>query len=226
MQTLGHWIGGKHTEPASGAHAPVFDPARGTQRARLGLADEIEVDAAVAAAHAAYPAWSASSVARRTAFLYAYRELLAAHREELAALVTAEHGKVHADALGELARGLEVVELACNAPELLKGELTTEASTGIDVATLRRPLGVVAGITPFNFPAMVPLWMFPLALACGNTFVLKPSEKDPSASLRLADAAELLSRSGHGALPARDETGAVASGDAGAVMTDLFGGLG
>ncbi|WP_016908666.1 CoA-acylating methylmalonate-semialdehyde dehydrogenase [Streptomyces xiaopingdaonensis] len=189
MKTLGHWIGGQHTEAASGAFGPVFDPATGERRAQLGLADEAEVDAAVAAASTAYPEWSRSSVTRRTSFLFAYRELLAAHREELAALVTAEHGKVHSDALGELARGIEVVELACNAPELLKGELTTEASGGIDVASLRRPLGVVAGITPFNFPAMVPLWMFPLALACGNTFVLKPSEKDPSASLRLAELA-------------------------------------
>ncbi|MFD7510335.1 CoA-acylating methylmalonate-semialdehyde dehydrogenase, partial [Streptomyces sp. NPDC059853] len=157
--------------------------------ARVGLASAAEVDAAVAAARAAYTSWRTVPIARRTAQLFRSRELLDARRDELARLITAEHGKVHADALGEVARGLEIVELACGIPQHLKGQLSTQVSSGVDVASIRQPLGVVAGITPFNFPAMVPLWMFPLALACGNTFVLKPSEKDPSAALRLVELA-------------------------------------
>lgn len=183
---VGHWINGGPVRGASGAHGPVYDPATGERTARVALASAAEVDRAVAAAREARADWSGGSLAFRTGILFRYRELLVAHREELARLITAEHGKTHADALGEVARGLEVVELACGVPQLVRGELSTEVSRRVDVASIRQPLGVVAGITPFNFPAMVPMWMFPLAIACGNTFVLKPSEKVPSAALRLA----------------------------------------
>jgi malonate-semialdehyde dehydrogenase (acetylating)/methylmalonate-semialdehyde dehydrogenase len=189
MKTLTHWIGGKPVESVSGRFGAVYDPATGAQEKQVGFATVDEVDAAVASAKDAFGSWGASSLARRTAILFKYRELLDAHREEIAGLITAEHGKVHSDALGEVARGMEIVELACGISVQLKGELSTQVSTRVDVASIRQPLGVVAGITPFNFPAMVPMWMFPLAIACGNTFVLKPSEKDPSASLRLAELA-------------------------------------
>ncbi|MDK1476147.1 CoA-acylating methylmalonate-semialdehyde dehydrogenase [Streptomyces sp. 549] len=189
MKTVGHWIDNKPVDGTSGNHSPVYDPATGEQTTRVALASATEVDTAVAAASAAYRTWSQTSLSRRTAILFRYRELLDAHRDELASLITAEHGKVHSDALGEVARGLEIVELACGIPEKLKGELSTQVSTRVDVASIRQSIGVVAGITPFNFPAMVPMWMFPLAVACGNTFVLKPSEKDPSASYRLAELA-------------------------------------
>lgn len=189
MKTINHWIGGKPVEGVSGNHGPVHNPATGAQDTRVALASAAEVDQAVAAAKGAFAGWGTASLATRTAFLFRYRELLAAHREEIAALITAEHGKVHSDALGEVARGLEIVELACGIPQQLKGELSTQVSTRVDVSAIRQPLGVVAGITPFNFPAMVPMWMFPLAIACGNTFVLKPSEKVPSAAFRLAELA-------------------------------------
>jgi len=189
MKTLGHWIDGKPAEPASGTFGPVYNPAVGDQPTRVALASVEEVDAAVAAARAAYPSWSGTSLAARTAFLFRYRQLVDAHRDEIAGLISAEHGKVHSDALGEVARGMEILELACGIPEKLKGELSTQVSTRVDVSSIRQPVGVVAGITPFNFPAMVPMWMFPLAIACGNTFVLKPSEKDPSAGYRLAELA-------------------------------------
>ncbi|MFF4085575.1 CoA-acylating methylmalonate-semialdehyde dehydrogenase [Streptomyces nigra] len=186
MTTLSHWIDGKPVESTSGRYGPVHNPATGVQEKQVGFATVAEVDAAVASARTAFESWGTSSLARRTAILFKYRELLDAHRDELARLITAEHGKVHSDALGEVARGMEIVELACGISVQLKGELSTQVSTRVDVASIRQPLGVVAGITPFNFPAMVPMWMFPLAIACGNTFVLKPSEKDPSASLLLA----------------------------------------
>ncbi|NEC30061.1 CoA-acylating methylmalonate-semialdehyde dehydrogenase [Streptomyces sp. SID8111] len=189
MKTISHFIGGKPVEGTSGRFGPVWNPATGVQEKQVAFATADEVDAAVAAAKDAFTTWGASSLARRTAILFKYRELLDAHRDEIAALITAEHGKVHSDALGEVARGMEIVELACGISVQLKGELSTQVSTRVDVASIRQPLGVVAGITPFNFPAMVPMWMFPLAIACGNTFVLKPSEKDPSASLRLAELA-------------------------------------
>ncbi|GAA0416337.1 CoA-acylating methylmalonate-semialdehyde dehydrogenase [Streptomyces luteireticuli] len=189
MQTINHWIGGKPVEGVSGNHGPVVNPATGVQEKQVALASAGDVDAAVAAARDAFAAWGTSSLAKRTGVLFRYRELVHAHREEIARLITAEHGKVHADALGEVTRGLEIVELACGITEKLKGELSTQVSTRVDVAAIRQPLGVVAGITPFNFPAMVPLWMFPLAVACGNTFVLKPSEKVPSAAMRLAELA-------------------------------------
>ncbi|AZQ71674.1 CoA-acylating methylmalonate-semialdehyde dehydrogenase [Streptomyces luteoverticillatus] len=189
MKTVNHWIDGKSVEGTSGTYGPVTDPATGVVTTRVAFATAEEVDAAVAAAKAAYGTWGGSSLAQRTAVLFRYRALLDAHREELARLITAEHGKVHSDALGEVARGLEVVELACGITQQLKGELSTQVSSRVDVSAIRQPLGVVAGITPFNFPAMVPMWMFPLAIACGNTFVLKPSEKDPSSAIRLAELA-------------------------------------
>ncbi|MFF4606804.1 CoA-acylating methylmalonate-semialdehyde dehydrogenase [Streptomyces sp. NPDC001339] len=189
MKTISHWIGGKSVEGVSGNFGPVYNPATGAQEKQVAFASAEEVDAAVRAAKEAYRTWGTSSLAKRTTVLFKYRELVDAHREELARLITAEHGKVHSDALGEVARGLEIVELACGIPEKLKGELSTQVSTRVDVAAIRQSLGVVAGITPFNFPAMVPMWMFPLAIACGNTFVLKPSEKVPSAAFKLAELA-------------------------------------
>ncbi|WP_431771076.1 CoA-acylating methylmalonate-semialdehyde dehydrogenase [Streptomyces cucumeris] len=189
MKTVNHWIGGKAVEGATGRFGPVYNPATGAQDTQVALASVDEVDAAVATAKDAFRSWGTTSLAKRTAILFKLRELVVAHRDELAELITAEHGKVHSDALGEVARGLEIVELACSIAEKLKGELSTQVSSGVDVSSIRQPLGVVAGITPFNFPAMVPMWMFPVAIACGNTFVLKPSEKDPSAALRLAELA-------------------------------------
>ncbi|MEU8823242.1 CoA-acylating methylmalonate-semialdehyde dehydrogenase [Streptomyces sp. NPDC048636] len=189
MKTVNHWIGGKAVEGATGRFGPVYNPATGAQDTQVALASVDEVDAAVATAKEAFRVWGGTSLAKRTAILFKFRELVVAHRDELAELITAEHGKVHSDALGEVARGLEIVELACSIAEKLKGELSTQVSTGVDVSSIRQPLGVVAGITPFNFPAMVPMWMFPVAIACGNTFVLKPSEKDPSAAVRLAELA-------------------------------------
>ncbi|MEU5207693.1 CoA-acylating methylmalonate-semialdehyde dehydrogenase [Streptomyces sp. NPDC020742] len=189
MKTISHWIGGKPVEGASGNVGPVYNPATGAQEKQVAFASVEEVDAAVRTAKEAFASWSVSSLAKRTSVLFKYRELIDAHREELARLITAEHGKVHSDALGEVARGLEIVELACSIPEKLKGELSTQVSSRVDVASIRQAVGVVAGITPFNFPAMVPMWMFPLAIACGNTFVLKPSEKVPSAAFRLAELA-------------------------------------
>jgi malonate-semialdehyde dehydrogenase (acetylating)/methylmalonate-semialdehyde dehydrogenase len=186
-QQIGHWIDGRRTPGTSGRTAPVFNPASGEQTGEVALASAGEVGAAVASAVAAARSWRSASLSRRAAVLFAFRELLHAHADELAALVTAEHGKVLADAAGEVARGLENVEFATGVPQLLKGGYSEQAATGVDVYSIRQPLGVVAGITPFNFPAMVPLWMCANAIACGNAFVLKPSEKDPSASLRLAE---------------------------------------
>ncbi|MGW1146297.1 CoA-acylating methylmalonate-semialdehyde dehydrogenase [Streptomyces sp. NPDC002454] len=188
-KTVHHWIGGKTVEGTSDAHGSVTDPATGEVTARVAFATVDEVDAAVAVARDAFATWGTTSLSRRTAILFRFRALLDAHRDEIAELITAEHGKVHADALGEVARGMEVVELACGITTQLKGELSTEVAGRVDVASIRQPLGVVVGITPFNFPGMVPLWMFPLAVACGNTFVLKPSEKDPSVTLRIAELA-------------------------------------
>ncbi len=186
MKQITHWINGKPWVGTAPRRGMVFDPATGLQTGEVDFATVAEVDAAVDAATAAFPAWRATSLAKRTSFLFAFRELLASRIDDLAQVLTSEHGKVSADAAGEVTRGLEVVEFACGIAQLLKGEFTENASTGVNVHSLRQPLGVVAGITPFNFPAMVPLWMFPLAIACGNTFVLKPSEKDPSASILLA----------------------------------------
>src|SRR5215211_428084 len=186
IRRIEHWIGGRRTAGTSGRSGPVYDPARGVQTGEVDLASVQDVDAAVAAARDAFPAWRAMSLSRRAELLFRIRELVHDRREEVARILTAEHGKVLSDALGEVARGLEVIEFACGIPTLLKGSFSEQASTGIDVYSIRQPIGVVAGITPFNFPAMVPMWMWAPALACGNTFVLKPSEKDPSASLYVA----------------------------------------
>jgi malonate-semialdehyde dehydrogenase (acetylating)/methylmalonate-semialdehyde dehydrogenase len=193
MNRISHWIDGKVVAGSSGREGPVFNPATGEQAAAVDLASVEEVDAAVASALAAFPGWRATSLSRRAEVLFRIRELIDANRKEIASLLTAEHGKVLSDAMGEVARGLENVEFACGVPHLLKGGYSEQAATGVDVYSIRQPLGVVAGITPFNFPAMVPMWMFANALACGNTFVLKPSEKDPSASLFIA---ELLASAG------------------------------
>jgi malonate-semialdehyde dehydrogenase (acetylating) / methylmalonate-semialdehyde dehydrogenase len=189
VRTIQHFIDGKHSDGTSGRHGSVTNPATGEVTGRVPLASESEVDTAVSSAAEAFETWGTASLAKRTQVMFNYRELVNAHRDEIAELITAEHGKVHSDALGEVARGLEIVELACGIPQLLKGETSTQVSTRVDVESIRQPVGVVAGITPFNFPAMVPMWMFPVALACGNTFVLKPSEKDPSATLRLVELA-------------------------------------
>jgi len=182
-----HFIGGQRVGGDGARNQPVFNPATGQESGRLPMATAQDVDAAVQAAKAAFPAWANTPPLRRARVLFKFREILEKNTDALAAQITAEHGKTHSDALGEVARGIEVVEFACGIPQLLKGEVTENISTQVDSHSLRQPLGVVAGITPFNFPAMVPLWMFPIALACGNCFVLKPSERDPSASLLLAD---------------------------------------
>ncbi len=188
MDTLGHWIGGKPVVEDSARTGEVFDPAIGRVTQHVAFADVAMVDRAVAAALDAWrTTWRRSSLTQRANVLFAFRELVAAHKDELAALIVAEHGKVHSDALGEVQRGLEVIEFACGIPHLLKGSFSENVSTEVDSYSLRQPLGVVAGITPFNFPAMVPMWMFPVAIAAGNAFVLKPSERDPSVSLRLAE---------------------------------------
>ncbi|HET8593739.1 MAG TPA: CoA-acylating methylmalonate-semialdehyde dehydrogenase [Intrasporangium sp.] len=187
ITSIDHWISGSRTPGSSGRTAPVFDPASGEQTGAVALASRAEVDEAVKTAVASARQWRASSLSARSAVLFAFRELLHSHTDELAAIITAEHGKVLSDAAGEVARGLENVEFATGIPALLKGGYSEQAATGVDVYSVRQPLGVVAGITPFNFPAMVPLWMCANAIACGNAFVLKPSEKDPSASLRLAE---------------------------------------
>ncbi len=181
-----HWIGGQIVEGVSGRHGPVYDPATGRIAREVDFATADEVGAAVAAARAAFPGWRATSLSKRTDILFKIRNLVETHRRELAAHLTAEHGKVPSDALGEIARGLENLEFACSVPTLMKGGFSEQVSTGVDVYQIRQPLGVVAGITPFNFPAMVPMWMFANAIATGNTFILKPSEKDPSASMFLA----------------------------------------
>src|SRR5690349_12132689 len=188
-----HWIGGRRVEGGSGRSGPVYNPATGRQTGAVDFATAEEVDAAVQAARAAFPAWRETSLAKRAELFFRIRELLHARREEVAEILTREHGKVLSDALGEVTRGLEVVEHCCGIPTLIKGEHSEQASTGLDVYSIRQPLGVVAGITPFNFPAMVPMWMWAPAIACGNTFVLKPSEKDSSASVYMA---ELLKEAG------------------------------
>jgi malonate-semialdehyde dehydrogenase (acetylating) / methylmalonate-semialdehyde dehydrogenase len=184
--TISHWIDGAITPGTSGRTSAVFNPATGKQTGDLDLASAAEVDAAVASAKTAAREWGRSSLSRRSAVLFAFRALVAEHLDEIAAAITAEQGKTMPDARGEVQRGLENIEYACGVPTLLKGGYSEQASTGVDVYSIRQPLGVVAGITPFNFPAMVPLWMCVNAIACGNTFLLKPSEKDPSASLVLA----------------------------------------
>ena len=193
MNRIGHWIDGKVVAGTSGRSAVVWDPATGQQQAAVDLASVDELDMAIAVAKAAFPAWRATNLSRRAEVMFHMRELVAANRKEIASLISKEHGKVLSDALGEVARGLENIEFSCGIPNLLKGGYSEQASTGVDVYSIKQPLGVVAGITPFNFPGMVPMWMFANAIACGNTFILKPSEKDPSASMFLG---ELLKQAG------------------------------
>ncbi len=193
MNRISHWIDGKVVEGASDRRGVVWNPATGEQQASVDFASVDELDAAISVAKAAFPMWRATNLSRRAEVMFHLRELIDANRKELATIIAKEHGKVVGDALGEVARGLENVEFACGIPNLLKGGYSEQASTGVDVYSIKQPLGVVAGITPFNFPAMVPMWMFANAIACGNTFVLKPSEKDPSASMFLA---ELLKQAG------------------------------
>jgi malonate-semialdehyde dehydrogenase (acetylating)/methylmalonate-semialdehyde dehydrogenase len=185
LETVAHWIGGERLQDAS-RYGEVTDPATGAVTRRVAFASPADVDRAVAAAQAGFEVWSAQSLTKRTNVMFKFREVLAANAGELARVITAEHGKTTVDARGEVQRGLEVVEFACGIAHLMKGEASDSVATGVDSHSLRQPLGVAVGITPFNFPAMVPMWMFPLALACGNAFILKPSEKDPSASLLMA----------------------------------------
>jgi malonate-semialdehyde dehydrogenase (acetylating) / methylmalonate-semialdehyde dehydrogenase len=190
---VGHFVNGVAMASTSGRRQPVYNPATGAVARQVALGSVAEVNAAVAAAQAAFPAWADTPPIRRARVMNKFLELLNQQRDTLAAMITAEHGKVFTDAQGEVSRGIDIVEFACGVPQLLKGDFTDQVSTGIDNWTLRQPLGVVAGITPFNFPVMVPMWMFPVAIACGNCFILKPSERDPSASVFMA---ELLKQAG------------------------------
>ena len=192
-EELGHFIAGKRVVGKSGRFGDVFNPAVGEVTARVAFADSGEIDAAVKAARDAFPAWAATPPLTRARVMFKYKELLEQNRDKLARMIGSEHGKVLADATGEVTRGIEVVEFVCGIPQLLKGEFTENIGANIDSYGVRQPLGVCAGITPFNFPAMVPMWMFPVAIACGNSFVLKPSERDPSPPLFLA---ELLAQAG------------------------------
>ncbi len=193
MRKIDHYVSGKRVAGKNGNYADVTNPATGEVIAATPLASADEVRDVIAAANAALPAWAATPPAQRAEVFYTFRDLLKSHAAELAPMLSDEHGKTNPDALGEIARGIEVVEFACGIPHLLKGEYSEAVSTGVDSYTLRKPVGVCAGITPFNFPAMVPMWMYPVAIACGNTFILKPSEKDPSVTVRIA---ELFSQAG------------------------------
>jgi malonate-semialdehyde dehydrogenase (acetylating)/methylmalonate-semialdehyde dehydrogenase len=193
LRTIGHWIGGETIRGESGRTGPVFNPATGEQTGEVTFASVEDIDRAVTAAPEAHATWRHWSLSKRAELFFRIYQLVDEHRDDLARLLTAEHGKVLSDAKGEVQRGIEVIEYVCGIPELLKGDYSEQVSTGIDVYSIRQPLGVVAGITPFNFPAMVPMWMFAAAIACGNTFVLKPSEKDPGASILVA---ELLTEAG------------------------------
>ena len=187
MKQIQHWIDGSFTAGSSKRTGPVYNPATGMQTGEVLLAGADDVDTAVKTAAKAYESWQHSSLTQRQNIMFAFRELVASRRRELAEVLTSEHGKTIDDAMGEVQRGLEVIEFACNIAHLLKGDYSEQVSSGVDTYTIRQPLGVVAGITPFNFPAMVPMWMYPIAIACGNTFVLKPSEKDPSTSQMAAE---------------------------------------
>lgn len=193
MHTIDHWIDGKLQPSSSGNYSPVFNPATGVQESQVGLASAEEVEVAIASAKKASKVWRSASISRRAEIMFRFRELVVENKDHIANLVSKEHGKVPSDAAGELARGIENIEFACSIPTLLKGGYSEQVSTGIDVYSIRQPLGVVAGITPFNFPAMVPMWMFANAIVTGNAFILKPSEKDPSVALFMA---ELLQRAG------------------------------
>jgi malonate-semialdehyde dehydrogenase (acetylating)/methylmalonate-semialdehyde dehydrogenase len=187
MSDINHYVDGAVTALSSTRRSDVYNPATGQVTGQVALADSADIDAVVASATAAFETWGQMSISRRTNIMFRYRELLDANRLELAEMISAEHGKVRADALGEVGRGIEVVEFACGVGELLQAPHSEDVSTAVDSYTVRQALGVVAGITPFNFPAMVPMWMYPVAIACGNTFILKPSEKDPTVSLRMAE---------------------------------------
>ena len=187
MKQIHHLIDAETVKSSSGRNSAVFNPATGEQTGQLDLASVQEVDAAVASSHAAFEEWQHVSIAKRAKLMFAFRNLVDANADEIARRLTSEHGKVLSDAMGEVARGIENIEFACGLAEQLKGSYSENASTGVDVYTVRRPLGVVAGITPFNFPAMVPLWMIPNAVACGNTFILKPSERDPSSPMFIVE---------------------------------------
>src|SRR5918911_2229385 len=193
MREIGHFIGGKEVKGASGRYGDVFNPATGEVQARVAYAKHAEVEHAIEVAEMAQPAWAATNPQRRARVLFKFLELVHKEYDTLARLLSSEHGKTIADSKGDIQRGLEVVEFACGIPHLLKGEFTESAGPGIDLYSMRQPLGVVAGITPFNFPAMIPMWKFAPALACGNAFILKPSERDPSVPMRLA---ELLMEAG------------------------------
>jgi len=193
MKQIQHWVAGSYTPGSSDRTGPVFNPATGEQTGDVALASAADVDDAVTAAHEAFETWRYSSLTQRQNIMFAFRQLVAARRRDIAEVLTSEHGKTIDDAVGEVQRGLEVIEFACNIAHLLKGDYSEQVSSGVDTYTIRQPLGVVVGITPFNFPAMVPMWMYPIAIACGNTFVLKPSEKDPSTSQL---AAEMLAEAG------------------------------
>ena len=193
IRNVTNWVNGQLVETTSGRSLDVFDSATGQQCASVAMSNEADVDKAVASAKTAFPGWSRTPVLKRAAVMFKLRELIERDRDEIAALLTQEHGKVLHDAAGSIQRGLEVVEFACGMPQLLKGEFSDQVGTGVDTYSMRQALGVCVGITPFNFPAMVPLWMFPISIACGNTFILKPSEKDPSISIKWA---ELLQEAG------------------------------
>ena len=212
-QIIGHFIGGSLSEGDGGRFGPVFNPATGEQSAQVALASKSTVEQAITTAQKAFPAWAKASPLRRARVMFKFKALIEDRMDDLARAISAQHGKLHDDAVGEVTRGLEVVEFACGAPHLLKGEFTDQVGPEIDSFSMRKPLGVCAGITPFNFPAMVPMWMFPVALVCGNCFILKPSERDPSVSLMLA---ELLKEAG---LP--DGVFSVVQGDKEAVDTLL-----
>jgi malonate-semialdehyde dehydrogenase (acetylating)/methylmalonate-semialdehyde dehydrogenase len=199
LRTLHHFLGGRESPGTGDRFGNVYDPTTGAVAARVRYASRADVEAAISDAREAFPAWAATPAPKRARVMFRFRELLVEHADELARLIALEHGKVLADARGEVQRGLEVVEFVCGIPHLLKGDFSDSVGEGIDSYSLRQPLGVTAGITPFNFPVMVPLWMLAPAIACGNTFVLKPSEKDPSATLRMA---ELLVEAGR---PARHQ---------------------
>ncbi len=187
VRELAHFVGGKHVRGESGRFGDVFNPTTGALAARVPLASKAEAERAIAVAKEAFAGWSETSPLTRARVMFRFKELIERHMDELALLIASEHGKVLSDAKGSIQRGLEVVEFACGIPHLMKGEFSDNISAGMDLYSIRQPLGVCAGITPFNFPAMVPMWMFPMAIACGNTFILKPSEKDPSCPLRLAE---------------------------------------
>ena len=198
MQIINNYIDGDTVEIKSERFSDVFNPSTGKVIAKVGLSNDKEVDTAVTSSKIAFEKWSKMTSLKRSRIMNKFRILLEDNAEEMAYLISKEHGKVHSDALGEVTRGIEVVEFACGAPHLLKREMTENVGTDIDSYSVRQPLGVVAGITPFNFPAMVPMWMFPMALACGNTFVLKPSERDPSVVMFYA---KLMTKAGHLLMP-------------------------